>query len=150
MKVKLKTKMLLPPQLCLNQLQPRARLNCRQPHAGEKGFDNVFFIRIGILLEEERHLVGHFNWQLAQKLFINIVKTWQKHNIFLNLLSLFCIIILSKPGDAEMFFYILVSFKNQHVRRILRTHTWGGSSVLSPRSLQTTVMEQSLSTKNEN
>ena len=76
-KVKVTVKVLAPPQLCLNQFQPGARLNCWQLHAGEKGLDDVCY-RIGILLEEERHLVGHFNWQLAQKLFVNIVKTWQK------------------------------------------------------------------------
>ena len=35
---------------------------------------------IGILLEEERHLVGHIKGQLAQKLFVDIIKTWQKKN----------------------------------------------------------------------
>ena len=35
------------------------------------------------LLEEERHLVGHINGQLAEKLFVDIVKTWQKRKHFL-------------------------------------------------------------------
>ena len=38
----------------------------------------MFVINWNGLLEEERHLVGHINGQLAEKLLIDIVKTWQK------------------------------------------------------------------------